>query len=98
MLADSFDLFTSLPNNAIIAERDDNEAYALVSSGQQYAVYFPDGGNVRLNVSNTQGTFQFRWLNITNGTWLETHYAEGGGNIDLQTPDTGHWVVVIQRN
>ena len=96
MLMDSFDVFASRPDNDLLSERDDNEAYALANRGQQYAVYFPDGGNVVLNVSDAQGRLQLRWLNINTSTWQETQYAEGGGSITLQAPGSGHWAVVIQ--
>ncbi len=98
MLADAFDFFASEPKNDLLTERAENEAYALANKGQQYAVYFPEGGNVNLNVSGIQGKLQLRWLNINTSTWLEAQYAEGGGNISLQSPDSGHWAVVIQKD
>ncbi len=98
MLADAFDFFASEPKNELLSERAKNEAYALTNKGQQYAVYFPEGGNVNLNVSDIQGKLQLRWLNINTSTWLEAQYAEGGGRISLQAPDSGHWAVVIQKD
>ncbi len=98
MLADSFDVFASQPNNDLLSERSDNEAYVLANPGQQYAVYFPDGGEVILDVSSVQGSLELRWLDINNSTLLETQYTEGGGNITLQAPGSGHWVVVIRKD
>ncbi|MFO8054064.1 MAG: hypothetical protein R6U19_02755 [Bacteroidales bacterium] len=60
MLADSFDIFDSQPQNHLLSERADDEAYALAQPGQQFAVYFPDGGNVILDVSSTQGSLELR--------------------------------------
>lgn len=97
MLANSFDFFASRPDNNFLSGREENEAYALVNTGQQYAVYFPNGGNINLNVSETQGRLQLRWLNINTATWSEIQYAEGGGNISLETPGSGHWAVVVQK-
>jgi len=96
MLADRFDLFASRPANDLLSERADNEAYALANPGQQYAVYFPDGGEVILDVSSVQGSLELHWLDINNGAWQETQDAEGDGSITLQAPGPGHWVVVIQ--
>jgi hypothetical protein len=98
MLLDTFNVFASRPGNDLLSEREDNEAYALANPGRQYAVYFPEGGNVNLDVSDAQGRLQLHWLNINTGTWQETQYAEGGGSITLQTPDSGHWAVVIQND
>ncbi len=98
ILADSFDLFASQPDNDLLSDRSDNEAYALANRGQQYAVYFPNGGEVTLNVSSIHDSLELRWLDINSGTWLEAQYAEGGGSVLLQAPDSGHWAVVIQND
>lgn len=98
MLVDSFDLFASRPGNDLFSERAENEAYALVNQGEQYAVYFPDGGNVILNVSDAQGQLQLRWLDINDSTWQDTQYVEGGGSITLQAPGSGHWAIVIKKD
>lgn len=96
MFEDAFNVFASQPDNELLSERDDNEAYVLVNPGQQYAVYFPDGGEVILDVSSIHGSLELRWLDINNSTWLDTQYAEGGGGITLQAPGSGHWAVVIE--
>lgn len=98
MFADFFDVFASEPNNALLSEREENEAYALVNSGQQYAVYFPGGGQVILDVSGAQGGLQLRWLDISSSAWMETQAVAGGGDLALQAPGSGHWVVVIRKD
>lgn len=98
MFADSFDLFTSSPNNDLLSEREDNEAYALANPGQQHSVYFPKGGDVSLDVSAMDGTLEVRWLDIDNATWQEPRQVENSGSLTLQTPGDGDWVAVIYRD
>jgi hypothetical protein len=98
MFADSFDIFASSPNNDLLSEREENEAYALANIGQQYAVYFPNGGEVILDVSTMQGSLEVRWLDIENSAWQESQQVEGNGSLPLQTPGDGHWLVVIQND
>lgn len=68
MLVDSFDFLASQPSNELLSKRAENEAYTRACPGQQYAVYFPDGGEVKLDVSETEGNLQLRWLDIENSS------------------------------
>lgn len=98
MLANAFDVFVSHPANDLLSDRDENEAYALAHPGQEYAVYFPEGGSVALDLSDASGQLQFHWLDVSNGAWMDAETVQGGGDLALQTPDSGHWVVVIKKD
>jgi hypothetical protein len=84
------------PRNDLLSDRSPNEAYCLAEPGRQYAVYFPDGGAVTLDVSAARGSLQVRWLDIDRSTWQEPQTVDGGGTLELWTPGEGHWAVVIQ--
>lgn len=96
MLTDAMNVFVCAPHNDLLSERSSNEAYCLAEPGKQYAVYFPDGGDVKLDVTAAKGALQVRWLEIARGAWQEAQTAEGGGMLDLKTPGPGHWAVLAQ--
>ena len=98
MLADFFDIFDSQPQNHLLSEHADDEAYALAQPGQQFAVYFPDGGDVILDVSSTQGSLELRWLDINNSTWQEPQQVDNSRSLPLHAPGDGDWVVVIRQD
>ena len=39
------------PTTDYFSNREDNEAYVIANPGQEYAIYFPKGGSVDLNLS-----------------------------------------------
>ena len=55
MLTDEIDIFTCEPHNDLLSNRSWNEAYCTANPGVEYAVFFPDGGNVLLDVTATGG-------------------------------------------
>jgi hypothetical protein len=95
ILTDEFNVFANEPRNDLLSEREPNEAYCLAEPGRQYAVYFPDGGQVTLDVSEAKGTLQVRWLDISRSAWQEPQTVDAGGTLELKTPGKGHWAVLV---
>jgi hypothetical protein len=95
-IADAFDVFRAAPRNDLLHEREPNEAYCLADPGRQYAVYFPDGGAVKLDVSAAGGPLSVRWLDINRTAWRDPQTAAGGGMLALTTPGHGHWAVIVR--
>ncbi len=92
---DSMDLFTCEPHNDLLSNRQENGAYATANPGKEYAVYFPSGGSVDLDLSNAQGSLQARWLDIANSQWADERMLDGGGAVTLTSPGNGYWAVLI---
>ncbi len=92
-----FDVFRATPDvdGRLLLDRQTNEAYLSYIPGQQYAVYFPDGGEVKLDVSAARGTLQVHWLGITHSAWQEPQTIDDGGIIGLKTPGKGHWAALV---
>jgi hypothetical protein len=96
MLTDTMNVFTSEPRNDLLAQRAENEAYCLAEPGRQYAVYFPDGGSVELDVSDATGRLVVRWLDLERSQWLERREADAShGMLRLRAPGPGHWAVLV---
>jgi hypothetical protein len=96
MLTDAMNVFVCAPNNNLLDDRSENEAYCLAEPGKQYALYFPNGGAVKLDVSAASGPLQVRWLDITSSAWEEPREAAGGGILELNTPAQGQWAVLVR--
>lgn len=71
------------------------EAVCHYQSGEQYSVYFSNGGEVGLNLP--KGTYQLKWLNIENNEWWGKKEVKGGKELPLRAPDDGHWLALIKR-
>jgi len=97
MLTDEMNVFACKPSNHLLSHREQNEAFALSETGQQYAVYFTDGGFVKIDLSEASGIFSVRWLHIMVSEWQQAEFIKGGSVIDLSPPGGGPWAVLIKK-
>ncbi|MEX0819981.1 MAG: hypothetical protein WD070_10335, partial [Pirellulaceae bacterium] len=95
-LADAMNVFTCEPRNDLLGDRESNEAYCLAKPGERYAIYFPDDGEVTLDVSAAQGELQVRWRDIEGNGWREAELVSAAGTLELKAPGPGHQAVWIQ--
>jgi hypothetical protein len=100
LLLAEFNVMASTPDveSRLLSGREENEAYLTSVPGRQYAVYFPDGGTVELNLSAASGAFAVKWLDVAHSRWGDVHEVEGGGKVDLKPPAEGHWVALLTRD
>jgi len=113
MLLDQIDIFSSIPdaevdlkcaraNRQILHKASDNEAYATYISGKTYAVYFPTGGSVELELpkKSEQIELSIRWLDIATSQWMETARLECADKLPtIRTPHPrGSWVALVRVN
>jgi hypothetical protein len=91
------DLWEMEPANDLLRERDDNEAYASARPGVAYALYFPNGGEVEVDVRSMTGSLDVHWIDIASGEWGPRGQLVGGGWRRLAAPAEGHWAVAIAR-
>jgi hypothetical protein len=85
------------PRLDLLRDREENEAYLTARPGRAYALYFPDGGSLELDLSDQGGVFEVRWIEIATGDWGPTARLEGGAWRRLVAPGEGHWAVVVLR-
>ena len=100
MITDEIDIFTCEPNNELLSNREDNEAYTIANPGKEYAVYFPKGGSVDLNLSAIENSgakkLTVRWINIHNSRWKQKEEISFSDSITLTSPTEVHWAVLVQ--
>jgi hypothetical protein len=100
MFSEAFDFPNSKPDghHKQLSKRESNEAYLLYIPGVQYAVYFPEGGIVTLDLSKINGGFDLSWLDIENSRWQELINVTGGDHLTLKAPDEGNWIALITKS
>src|SRR5690606_4071775 len=99
MLEAECDLFRCEPDASSrrLLKRDSNEAYLTCEPGKQYVVYFPQKGDVSLDLRDAPGEFRVRWLDIEQAKWTRDLDASGSGLLDLVSRIDGHGLCLIQR-
>jgi hypothetical protein len=98
LLEETFDFFRAIPDarHLLLSERGPNEACLTSVEGEQYAVYFPGGGTVTLDLRDVPGRFKLQWLDITKSHWTDPRGGQGGGRLALETPGEGHWAALLR--
>lgn len=92
-----FSMWDVEPTNHLLSGRDPNEAYLAASPGKYYALYFPAGGEVGLDLSGAEGNLILRWINIDTGEWGDEERITGGETLTLRSPGSGNRAAVISR-
>jgi hypothetical protein len=95
MLTDKMNIFTCEPHNDLLSDRESNEAYCIANPGKEYAVYFPDGGEVTLNTGSLKKPASVRWLDIMKSQWTKTQQIKGESKLKLRCPSQGYWAALI---
>jgi hypothetical protein len=86
------------PNNNLLSEREENEAYLATKSGEMYVVFFPDEGEVKLNFTDVSSEFDLKWMNVRKGEWYSKKEVKGGEMLTLSAPGKNEWVAVITKS
>ncbi len=97
MLTQEFDIFRARPDvdSSLLLDRNPNEAYLSFIPHEAYALFFPDGGSVQLDLTETRGRLTLKWLDITNSRWTAEKPLRGGGPEKITTPGEGRWVALV---
>jgi len=85
------------PANALLADRSDNEAYLAARPGRAYALYFTQGGSVRLDLRKSSGEYDLRWIDITTGRWGGKAELKGGRWVKIDAPSKAPWLGAIVK-
>jgi predicted SnoaL-like aldol condensation-catalyzing enzyme len=88
-------LWTVQPGSDLLSDREPNEAYLAAQAGRAFALYFPAGGEVRIDLSAAQGPFVAHWIDIASGEWGPTQEVPGGAQTSLAAPHTRNWAAAI---
>ncbi|HCO92793.1 MAG TPA: hypothetical protein DIU00_02390 [Phycisphaerales bacterium] len=96
MITDKMNIFTCKPHNNLLSDRQPNEAYCIANPDKEYAVYFPNGGQVTLNIGSLNKPASVRWLDIMKSQWADTQQIEDNSNLKLRCPSKGYWAALIK--
>jgi hypothetical protein len=90
-------------NDLIGNSKDSNDKYCLAKAGDVYLVYLPEGGETKLDLSGTEGSFKVQWFNPREGGALAKGSVEmigGGKHSSLGAPPKDKdqdWLAVVRR-
>lgn len=88
-------LWSIEPAKTLLTARDPNEAYVAASPGKAWAIYFPAGGEVQIDLSAITGPLVAHWIDIESGEFGPEQQLTGGSPLQLAPPGPGNWAAAI---
>lgn len=86
------------PRNDLLENRQENEAFMTCLKGKTYFIFFPQGGEVNLNMEGYQQEFQLEWVDVRKGEWLNnSEKINGGEMLTLKAPIQSECIAVVTR-
>ena len=99
LLSKEYNFFSSIPdsNSDLLLEREPDEAYLAYNTDNDLIVYFPDGGQVMLNLTGFSNKYRLKWLNVESAEWIDARerIIEGACILELSAPFKGNWVALL---
>jgi hypothetical protein len=92
---DRIDFFNASPHNELLLQREANEAYCRAVPGNEYLVYFPDSGEVELDISKSGPRLEVDQLHILTNQWSRVKVNRLDGLLLLQSPGK-HFIFLVQ--
>ena len=92
----AFDIFSAEPRNDLLSDRKEDGAYCLAKPGEFYAVYFPGGGGVTVEVGSDVDSYEVSWFDVEKAIF---HLSEmvAGPAVRLDSPTAGEVQLALVR-
>lgn len=85
------------PATQLLRNREANEAYLAAKPGAAYALYFPNGGQVEIDLSEQHGSYNVHWIEIATAKSPKKESVTGGGWVSIAAPRDGHWAAAVVK-
>ena len=92
---DRIDFFNAAPHNELLLQREENEAYCRAVPGKEYLVYFPEAGEVEIDLTAAGPGLVLQQLEILSGRWETLSLEEQAGSLTLKSPGK-HYIYILQ--
>ncbi len=87
--------WTLSPANDLLSEREPNEAFLAANPGKAYALYFPQGGTIKLELPDADAPWLAHWIDVISGEWGPQQPFSGSATAIITAPGPGHWAAAI---
>ena len=71
--------------------------YCLAGPGNEYLIYLPDGGEVKVDLTQATGRFSVEWIHPITGRIVPGMDVDGGQWRSFEAPFAGDAVLFVQR-
>jgi len=85
------------PDSSLLSDHDADGAFLAAKPGEQYAIYFVDGGSAVLDLSGDRSSYNLKWISVDTGQWGKEGSITGGATVTVSTPGKGGWIAAIVK-
>lgn len=90
------DFFNGQPANQLLGNRETGEAYCRAIPDREYAIFFPKGGEVELDINEKLKDISIEWLDIMKSEWTpDGNIHREGSKIIVKSPGSANWLALI---
>jgi hypothetical protein len=93
-IIDRLDFFEGMPQNDLLQSREPGEAYCRAIPNVEYVIYFPDGGEVELDLTQFKGKPTLVWLNVLSSRSTGEEILEKD-IVKVTAPGNDHFIALI---
>ncbi|MEN8115985.1 MAG: putative collagen-binding domain-containing protein [Bacteroidota bacterium] len=83
--------------NQLLSNREENEVYLASKPGETYVLFFTNGGEVSLDLTQVDDKLSIKWFEIRRGEMKTESKIEGGKRVVLKAPGEPEWIAVISK-
>jgi len=94
LATDRIDFFEAAPANELLTGRESNEAYCRAAPGKCYIVYFPDRGEVELDLEVSGIEPLVERLDVLSTEWYAEKAVVANGRLKLTSPGRHHLFLI----
>jgi hypothetical protein len=85
------------PHMELLSDRLPDSAYCAANPGESYAVYFPYGRSVKLDLSGCESPMRLQWISVGTGEFVFEPEELAPGVVELTTRAAGGWIAAITK-
>lgn len=90
-------LWDVAPEMELLGNRTEDEAYLTTKEGEKYIIYFTQGGDITLDLTEYNTDFKISWIDISTGSWGDKSTIQGGEVVGISAPGNKGWFAVITK-
>lgn len=90
--AEKIDLINTIPAGYLVSS-----GYCLANWSKEYLIYIPKGDEIKIDLTNADGTYRVEWFDTVSGETLISDNVEGNKTLQLQAPFSEQSLLHLKR-
>jgi hypothetical protein len=94
-VVNSYDHYSAEVCNHLLQNREENEAYLRAVPDKTYVLYFPQGGEVMLDLSALGEQAEIQWVELLKNQWDKIKTTHTDSKTSISAPSEENWIGII---